>query len=443
MQKRVLIITYYWPPSGGGGVQRWVKFTKYLRDFGWEPVIFTVENGDYPILDANLGEDLPDNLEVIKSPIVEPYDWYRKFTGKKKNEKIDANFLSQGKKWGIKDKIAVWIRGNLFIPDAKSFWIRPAAKHLIHYLKDHPVDAIISTGPPHSCHMIALRVHNVFKSPWIVDYRDPWTQIDYFDELHLTKWAKNRHTTLEKRVLDSCDAIVCVGKTIAEDLNSITHNKKVVITNGFDEADRNHHLTALDQDFTIVHIGTMNNSRNPEGLWQAISALKAANHPLIQKLKVKIVGKPEAIIRESVQKYNLETHVDFVGYVTHKEAIRYQNSARVLLLMINKTSNNLSILPGKIFEYLASGRPILCIGPLNGDAADILHGSGQKTVLDYEDIAGIMQFLERQYDDFTDASSNLKSNTTQIDRYSRKNLTQNLTNLLNELIQIKKQTQFI
>lgn len=437
MRKRVLIITYYWPPAGGSGVQRWVKFAKYLRDFGWEPVIFTAENGDYPIIDKQIGEDLPKNIEVIKSPITEPYEWYKKFTGKKKNEKIDANFLSQGKKMGLKDKIAVWIRGNLFIPDAKSLWIRPASKHLISYLQEHPIDAMISTGPPHSCHMIALRVHEAHPIPWIVDYRDPWTQIDYFDDLHLTRWAENRHKTLEKRVLDTCDAIVAVGKTMAKDLNPITNTKKIVITNGFDDADRNNHSETLDKIFSIVHIGTMNDSRNPEGLWQAISELKAAHHPLVNILKVKLVGKPEAVILNSVKKHNLEDQVDLVGYVSHKEAISYQNRARVLLLMINKTSNNLSILPGKIFEYLASDRPILTIGPENGDAADILLSSGHNTVYDYNNIQGIKQFLEQQYDHFIQNPSGQDMISSQIDRYSRKNLTKNMTMLLDELVQEK------
>ncbi|MFZ1750173.1 MAG: hypothetical protein WAU01_08280, partial [Saprospiraceae bacterium] len=206
--KKILIITYYWPPAGGGGVQRWVKFVKYLRDFGWEPVVFTVQNGQYPILDHTLIGEIPDGVEIIKEPIFEPYEWYNRFAGKAKDSKIDANFLSQGKKYSFKNKLAVWVRGNLFIPDAKRWWIRPASKRLDKYLLSNPVDAVVSTGPPHTCHMIALRLHKKYKLPWIVDYRDPWTQIDYFGDLGLTWLAKKVHQSLEKQVLDTCDAIV-------------------------------------------------------------------------------------------------------------------------------------------------------------------------------------------------------------------------------------------
>lgn len=433
MLKRVLIITYYWPPAGGSGVQRWVKFSKYLRSYGWEPVIFTVQDGDYPILDPNLEKELPQNIEVIKEPIFEPYNLYKKWMGKGKNDKIDANFLSQGKQLGWKDKIAVWIRGNLFIPDAKSFWIKPATRRLSKYLSQHPIDAIVSTGPPHSCHLIAFGIHNKYQLPWIVDYRDPWTQIDYFNDLHLTKWSKKTHNILEKRILDSCSAIVAVGKTMAEDLNDLTNNRKIVITNGFDEADRNTLTEDIDKDFSIVYIGTMNDSRNPEALWQALTQLQEENHPLIHDLKVKLIGNPEAIVHQSVEKYRLNQLVEFTGYLTHKEAIAYQNKARLLLLVINRTSNNLSIITGKIFEYLASAKPILCIGPTNGDAADILNASGHNDIFDYDDVDGIKAFIIRQYSSYIQNHDNTSITSTDIEQYSRKNLTAKLAKLLDDI----------
>jgi glycosyltransferase involved in cell wall biosynthesis len=429
--KRVLIITYYWPPAGGGGVQRWVKFAKYLNGFGWQPVIFTVENGNYPIIDLNLQNELPDTIEVIKSPIFEPYSWYNRLMGKKKDDKIDANFLSEGKKMGWKDRLAVWIRGNVFIPDARAFWIKPSVKLLKQYLRDHPVDAIISTGPPHTCHLIAYGVKEDFNLPWIVDYRDPWTQIDYFNDLGLTQWARKRHEQLEKKVLDRCNVIVTVGKTMAEDLETISRNKKVVITNGFDETDRAKAQTVLDNDFSITYIGTMNESRNPVVLWQALAQLKAENHPLIQKVKVKLVGKPEPLVKHSIEQYNISELVEFHGYVTHQEAIRYQNASRVLLLVINRTSNNKSILTGKIFEYLASGRPILCLGPKDGDAADILQVAKTAEVLDYEDINGVKNYLLAAFNSYI--TSETSNEISSIEVYSRIELTKKLAKLLDEI----------
>ncbi len=434
--KRVLIITYYWPPAGGGGVQRWVKFAAYLRSFGWEPIIYTVKDGDYPITDPSMEQEVPSGLEIIRLPILEPYTLYQWFLGKPRKGAMDANFLSQGKKLGWKDKIAVWIRGNFFIPDARFLWVRPSVQYLLKYIQKSPVDAIISTGPPHSCHLIAQKLHAKHKIPWLVDYRDPWTQIDYFDDLNLTPIARKRHESMEKSVLDECSAIVTVGQTMADDLKSITQNRTIVITNGFDESDRPEGLVQPDEAFTLTYIGTMNAARNPEVIWKAVSELKTIDHPLIQTLKIRLVGKPEFVIKENILKYGLENLVEFTGYVTHKEAIKFQNSSWVLLLVINRTSNNASILTGKIFEYLASGRPVLCIGPTKGDAASILRQAGSGHLFDYEDTDGVKQYLIHQFGKFQEKK--FESTTGRITGFSRRNLTEKLAALLDELCDISK-----
>ena len=433
--KKVLIITYYWPPAGGGGVQRWVKFVRYLKDFDWEPVVYTAENPAYPILDDSLVHEIPKGTTILKHAIREPYDIYKKLTGKAESEKIDANFLSQGKKLGWKDKLAVWIRGNVFIPDARFLWISPSVKFLTQYMKNNHVDAVISTGPPHSCHLIAYHIKKKFTLPWIVDYRDPWTQIDYFDDLALTKWARKKHENLEKKILNSCDIIVTVGKTMASDLLQLTANRIETITNGFDDSDRVGQDIEPDHFFSITYIGTMNDARNPEGLWKALSVLKSKGHPLISDIKIQLVGKPETVVREDVKKYNLENVVEFIGYVSHKQAIKYQNSSQVLLLIINRTSNNKSILTGKIFEYLASQRPILCIGPADGDAAEILTKTGAGVVIDYDDTDGIINFLEQNYE--KSISGIDTSNVSDIEIYSRRTLTAKYAGLLDELTQNK------
>ncbi len=434
MNKRVLIITYYWPPAGGGGVQRWVKFVKYLRLYGWEPVVFTVENGEYPITDSSIGNELPKDIEVIKAPIIEPYTWYRRLTGKKKDSKIDPNFLSEGKKLGWKDKLAVWIRGNFFIPDARVLWTGTATKVINTYLQNHSINAIISTGPPHTCHLIAENIKLKHHVPWIVDYRDPWTQIDFFNDLGLTSWARNRHLKMEKRILDACDTIITVGKTMASDLDEITINqKRVVITNGFDESDRPPTVEEIDREFSVVYIGTMNDARNPLVLWEALAHLKKENHELIRHIKIKLVGKPEPIVQQSIVNYDIQELVTFCGYVPHREAINFQNKARVLLLIINNTSNNKSILTGKIFEYMASGRPILCIGPKDGDAADILKASGFDSVFDYQDIRGVASYLIEQYQTMSQGDRNEKMFNDKINQYSRKSLTERLAHVLNEI----------
>jgi glycosyltransferase involved in cell wall biosynthesis len=272
--------------------------------------------------------------------------------------------------------------------------------------------------------------------PWIVDYRDPWTQIDYFDDLHLTDWARKTHVRLEKSVLNQCDAIVTVGKTMAEDLRKLTSNRIEVITNGFDESDRPATAMPLDDKFTVTYIGTMNDARNPIVLWKALDSLRADGHPMVKEMEIRLVGKPEAVVLKSVSEFDLQGCVRFVGYVSHKEAIDYQNAAHVLLLVINHTTNNASILTGKLFEYLASGRPILCIGPAEGDAAVIIREAGAGVVCDYADVHGVMDFLSEQYNHYLNGGGQLKK--ADLSRFLRKSLTARLAALLEDLCAEKK-----
>ena len=235
--KKVLIITYYWPPSGGAGVQRWLKFVKYLREFGWEPVVYTPENPEAPAIDMSLEKDIPENLTVIKTKIWEPYSVYKKLVGIKPEEKIKAGFLSENKKPSLIENISVKIRGNFFIPDARKFWIKPSIKFLTKYLKDNPVDAIVSTGPPHSMHMIALGLKKKLNIPWLADFRDPWTNIDFYEELNLSASADKKHHQMEKSVLENADTVSVISRTMAVDFKRLYNRHYEVITNGFDEDD--------------------------------------------------------------------------------------------------------------------------------------------------------------------------------------------------------------
>ncbi len=432
--KKVLIIAYYWPPSGGGGVQRWVKFAKYLGDFGWQPIVYVPKNANYSVVDASIDQDIPENIEIWQYPIFEPYHFYNLFKGKKKTEKIHPNFLSEGKKLGWKDKIAVWVRGNIFIPDARFMWILPSRRYLRQKLTDTKVDMIISTGPPHSVHLIAQNLNSTFKIPWIVDYRDPWTQIDYFDELMLTCAAKKFHQYLESKVLDQCDHIITVGKNMALDLEALTKTPKSVITNGYDDSEVkvNPHLPL---DFNITYLGVMNVSRNPTSLWQVLHDLATEKHTLINELNVKLVGQIDAESKSSIKDFRIDNVVQEIGYVSHTKALEYLQNAAILLLVINKTKNNKTILTGKIFEYIASGKPILCIGPKDGDAADILRDVENATIFEYDDVEGIKEYLLDMYHKFN--AGNFSIVKTNSSKYSRKNLTQDLAELMNKIVMNK------
>ncbi|HMR45308.1 MAG TPA: glycosyltransferase family 4 protein [Bacteroidia bacterium] len=433
--KKVLIITYYWPPSGGAGVQRWLKFSKYLREFGWEPVVFTVANGEFPEQDNSFLKDIPKNLEVIKVPIKEPYVIYKLLTGRKKNEKIHAGFLTEKKKKSFLQDFAVWVRGNFFIPDARMLWIKPSVKALQQWLNTNTVDAIASTGPPHTCHLIAMQLKDKTGLPWLADFRDPWTNIDFYKDLKLTRWADKKHHRLEKTVITTADAVVTIGKTMQEEFATQFNRKIECITNGYDDADTSIMPDTLDMKFSLAHIGTMVRTRNPQGLWQALYELLDEIPDLKNHLEIKLAGKVDAAVGESLNHYSLTNYVNRIEYLNHDEVLKVQQQSQVLLLVVNNTPNAKGVVTGKLFEYLAAKRPILCIGPTDGDAAKIIVETQSGHCTAYDDVARIKTILKDYFNKFL--KSELISNAKNIEAYCRKNLTEKLSEVLNNITQNK------
>lgn len=425
--RKVLIITYYWPPGGGAGVQRWLKFVKYLRIYGWEPVVYTAENGEMPAYDQSLIKDIPDHLTVVKRPIWEPYDAYKKFIGRKPEDKINAGFLAEEKAPGLLENISVWIRGNLFIPDARRFWIRPSVKFLTSYLKGNPVDAIVSTGPPHSMHLIASGVVKKLKLPWLADFRDPWTEIDFYKDLKLTRYADRKHRKLERKVLANADAVVVISKSMAESAKKIHDREYVVIPNGFDPDDTTVGDICRDQKFSIAHLGSMVRTRNPETLWKVLSSLCEANTDFRNDLEIKLVGKVDYSVTESIKKHGLQNNLNKIDYLDHAEVVKVQQQSQVLLLMINDTPNVKMILPGKFFEYMAAARPILCIGA-EGDASELLKETGSGLFSSFKDEAGLRANIMKFYQTYREGSLEITPQGTE--RFSRKVLTGEIAGIL-------------
>ncbi len=374
--KRVLIITYYWPPNGGAGVQRWLKMAKYLPQHGWQPVVYTPENPEIITSDTGLLKEVPAEAEIIKRPITEPYTLYKRLTGRKADEKVHLGFLNEGKKkksW--REDLAVWIRGNAFIPDARVWWVRPSVKFLKGYLRVHPVDAIVSTGPPHSMHLIALGLKKEFPTlRWIADWRDPWTNIDFYDQLKLTAWADRKHHRLERAVIEKADVNVAVGWTMAEELNALGSRRTEVITNGFDPDDVPSPPVPVDEAYSLVHVGNMTASRDIPQLWPVLSDLCRADADFAKKFRLRFVGPVDHGVLASIAKAGLADKVERIGSVDHAQAMREMQRARVLLLSVNDTANAKGVLTSKVFEYLAVGRPILAFGPKDGDVARVLGG---------------------------------------------------------------------
>ncbi|MBE0648193.1 MAG: glycosyltransferase, partial [Bacteroidales bacterium] len=396
--KKVLIITYYWPPSGGAGVQRWLKFVKYLRNFNWEPVLYIPDNPEYPEQDNSLEKDVPLELTILRKSIWEPYGAYKKVMGRKKEEKINAAFLSEKKQNRFLENISVWIRGNLFIPDARKFWINPSVRVLIKYLKNNPVEAIVSTGPPHSMHLIAWKITRQLNIPWLADFRDPWTNIDFYKDLKLTASANKEHHRLEKMVLRDASAVTVISNTMAEDFKRIEPRRYDVITNGYDADDiLQDPAPEMDKKFSIAHIGTLVSTRNPESLWAACKNLIALHPGLANDLEIKLIGKVDHLVTESLEAHGLTPYMNRIPYLPHDQVVAEQRQSQILLLIINNTPNAKMILTGKFFEYLAAKRPILCIGTLDGDAAKILHDTHAGVISAHGDTASLEKHMLDYY----------------------------------------------
>lgn len=430
--KKVLIITYYWPPTGGAGVQRWLKFSKYFRKFGWEPVIYTPSNPDFPINDETLLKDIPKDLTVLKTQITEPYDIYRKVMRKKKTETVNQGFLSEGKENTLLQSAMIWIRGNFFIPDARKFWIKPSISYLSDYIKQNKIDAVISTGPPHSMHLIAMGLKQKFNIPWIADFRDPWTQIDFYSQLKLSKWADNKHKKLEREVLTQANKVVTVSPTCGTDLEKLGNRKVDVITNGFDTDDFkfDSNLKLLD-GFLFHHIGALNKDRNPYTLWKALGDLCKENPDLKKDLVIKFTGKTDAISFESLKQNGIIDNAQKTDYLPHSEVVKLMAQSPVLLLPLNNTPNNKGVLSGKLFEYLAAKRPIFGIGMPDGDAAEIFKQTQAGIMCDFDDYEGTKKVVLDLYQKYK--SNTLLINSSSIDKYSRENCAKDYATLLNEI----------
>lgn len=428
--KKVLIITYYWPPSGGAGVQRWLKFAKYLPQYGWEPIIYTPENPDFAIEDASLMKDVAPGLQVLKSTIWEPYELYKMLIGKK-GQKVNVSFAEGSKKQGRIHKFALALRGNLLIPDPRCFWIKPSVKLLRKYLREHPVDAIISTGPPHSMHIIGRELHRHTGIPWLADFRDPWTNIDFYKELNLTRIADKLHRRAEKSVLQQANKVVSVTPTWCDDLAKIADRTVDLVHNGYDEDDVVRTDKAIQDGFSIVHIGSINAARNPKVLWKALSELVIDKPELAKELKIRFVGNVEPVVLTTIDEMKLGAYVEKVGYLPHADAIAFQQTSPVLLLLINNTPNANGILTGKFYEYMASERPILVIGPKNSDVENLVNETQCGVLVDFDDVEGMKQAVLDLFEIYK--KGELKPKSTNYQQYSRKAQCGILAELLNKM----------
>ena len=414
-------------------MQRWVKFAKYLPAEDWQPVIYTPENPELTAVDKNLENDVPPEAEIIRTRIAEPYGIYRLLGGNRdrKGDRVrEVNPINGGSKsW--KQKISLFIRANFFIPDPRCLWIGPSVKFLTKYLKEHPVDVIVSTGPPHSMHLIAQKVARKTGLPWIADFRDPWTRMFYFKHLPLTSKARRKHTALEKGVLDSASAIVTVTKPLQKEFGEMTGTPVHCITNGFDEEDFRQ-VIEPDGFFNITHTGLFAEDGNPETLWKVLADKCRESQEFSNLLRIRLIGKTDKKITESIVACGLAENLRELGYQTHQVATAEQMGASVLLLPQRKEPEYKAVLTGKIFEYIASGHPVLGIGMTECAMADVLDETGCGKMFDWDDRNGIRQFIDDCWEKFK--ADDLTVEAQGIARYSRKVLTGEMARLMESLL---------
>ncbi|WP_396146114.1 glycosyltransferase family 4 protein [Flavobacterium sp.] len=426
-QKKLLIITYYWPPAGGPGVQRWLKFVKYLPDFNVQPIVYIPENPTYPIVDEGLMSEVSDKAIILRNKIFEPYQ-LAGFLSKKETKKISSGIIPAAKKQSFVEKMMLWVRGNLFIPDARKFWVNPSVQYLKKYIQENNIDTIVTSGPPHSLHLIGLKLKQELGVKWFADFRDPWTTIGYHKALKLSSYSDKKHKALEHQVLTTADTIIVTSKTTKTEFQAITNKPIEVITNGYDV--ENVPKQTLDEKFTLAHIGSFLSDRNPKILWESLKELVSENEVFKNHFQLKLIGKVSQEILDSISEFKLDAYLNNLGYVSHSEAIKHQKASQVLLLIEIDSEETKSIIPGKLFEYMVSERPIIAIGPKDSDFAEIITSTNTGVFFTYNEKERLKKTILSNFELYLD--NKLQVYPVGLQQYSRKSLTEKLAKLITQ-----------
>ena len=421
--KRVLIVSYYWPPAGGVSVLRTLKIVKYLREFGWEPVVYCPTNAHYPYEDKNNENDLPEGLEVIKGPIIEPFKLFKFLSGRKKSQPLNSIVQVRDKPLSWFDKFAIWLRGNFFIPDARYLWIRPSVRRLIKYIKSNKIDALFSDGPPHTNTVICCRIAQKTGLPWLSDFQDPWTQVDYYQMLRIGRRAHSKHQRLEQECFKAASHITIASPSWKRDLESIGARNVDVVYYGFDEDDFSGLTHEESEYFDIVHTGLLGQDRHPRATLELLDEI-AKDHAL----RLNLCGQIDIDVMEHLKSLK-NIRLNILGTVPREQAIQLTIDADLLLLPLNKAENALGRLPGKLYEYLRSYNPILALGPPLSDASKILTHTKSGYCLAYEDVKTqsevIMQWIN---------SKKQTPDKEAVQGYSNKSQTARIASILDSII---------
>jgi glycosyltransferase involved in cell wall biosynthesis len=432
-RQRVLLVAYYFPPAGGPAVQRILQFVEYLSAYGWQPTVLTVRQGAYPNRDPSLLGAVPSSVEVRRTASLDPLALYARLTasrGDKERGALPAGSLGGDPSWI--EHLARWIRANVFIPDARIGWwpfAVAAGRRLLH---DHAFDMILSSGAPHSVHLIGRSLHRATGVPWVADLHDPWTDISYYDEFPHTDWARRLDARLERSVLADASAVTTVSPSWVELFRGKAANRYAVIENGFDAAAFADTPEPLDDSFVLAHIGKLYASRNPTALWEALAALRAEK--AIPHLRVRLIGTVDPVVRRSIVQHRLEPVVSIEPFVPHDEAIRQMARSTLLLLTIEPFAQARGMITSKLYEYLASGRPVLGIGPPDGDANAVLQNAEAGRVVSWSDAHAAADMVRAHYDAWAAGSPRAGASFGAIQHHNRQHQAERMARLFDELL---------
>lgn len=422
--KKLLIVCYYWPPAGGPGVQRWLKFVKYLPEFGIQPIVYVPENPSYPIIDTNIITEVPEGVTILKHPIKEPYK-FASLLSRKQTKSISSGLVPIQKKQSLLQKILLYVRGNYFVPDARIGWVKPSISFLEKYIAKEGIKTIVTTGPPHSMHLIGLGLKNKFANlKWVADFRDPWTTIGYHDKLKMTAKTQDKHKALERTVLENASEIIVTSPRTKTEFKAICDTPIRVITNGFDLKENT--LINLSSKFKLSHIGSLLSDRNPIILWDVLSKILKSNVAFKNAFQLQLAGRVSEAVLDSIKEFGLETYVQLEGYISHKEALVMQQNANALLLIEIDSADTRSIIPGKLFEYLAARRPIIAMGPEGSDIKKIINDTKSGNFYTYTQEAEIRAIILSHFNKFQTQEECLQQGD--ITRYHRRYLAKELSN---------------
>ncbi|MBL0310660.1 MAG: glycosyltransferase family 4 protein [Bacteroidetes bacterium] len=430
MSKKVLIFTYYWPPSGGIAVQRFLKFSKYLPQFGWEPIIITVKNGSYPYFDESLEKEVPPDLRVYKTKTFEPFLLYNLLKGKQGKSLPTVEVGSQGNKTSFQ-KISEFIRANYFIPDARKGWIPYAVKQAEEVLKNEKIAAIITTGPPHSTHLIGLQLKKKFGVKWLADFRDPWTGIIQNQMLPRTASTIAKDESLESEVLQSADTVTVISEGMKEKFEDRTRSLQVIY-NGYDDERFSSPSQALpnEKGFLFTYTGNFLASQNVPQLWDALAELKSE----CPELKLLLIGRVDKEVQKSIEKAEIKDLVVYKDFMPHSEVVSYMWHSSLLLFLLANVEDNKLLMTGKVFEYLPTGTELMGIGPVDGSAQDVMKTANRNSIIDYSDKESMKQRIQSAYHYWNQHGKAGKHSGDEYKQFAASNITRQLARLLEDLV---------